>query len=86
MSVRAQGLLLAAALFVMSGCALLALEYAPLPESWNAFLLAVMVLASLFWATLILGFLVFLLIAIYEVARRFGRAGFRAPPKASSPG
>jgi hypothetical protein len=68
MSARATALLAAVTLFAVNGCVLIAIEYAPLPTSWGAFLLSLAVLAVLWWATLILGIAILLVLAVYEVA------------------
>ena len=49
MSARATALVVAVILLGVSGCALLAIEYAPLPESWDAFTLSMLVLVVLVW-------------------------------------
>jgi uncharacterized membrane protein len=55
----------------VSGCALITIEYAPLPESWDAFMLSMVVLVVLFWLPLILATAILLLLAIGAVARHF---------------
>jgi uncharacterized membrane protein len=69
MSARATALVVAAILFCVSGCALLAIEYAPLPESWDAFILSMLVLVVLVWVPLILGAAIVLLLAVSAFAR-----------------
>jgi hypothetical protein len=71
MSARRTALLVALGLLVVSGCALITIEYAPLPDSWNAFLVSVAVLLVVFWGSLILGAALLLLLAIGVAVRHF---------------
>jgi hypothetical protein len=73
MSGTLTALRVAVGLMIASGCALLAIEYAPLPNSWDAFLLSVAVLAVVFWVTLLLGAALLLCVAVAAVAHRFAR-------------
>ena len=69
MSARATAFLVAVILLAVSGCAVLAIEYAPLPESWDAFILSMLVLFVLVWVPLILGAAILLLLAVSALAR-----------------
>jgi uncharacterized membrane protein len=70
MSARTIALVVAVILFGVSGCALLAIEHAPLPESWDAFILSMLVLVVLVWVPLILGAAIVLLLAVSAFARQ----------------
>jgi hypothetical protein len=71
MSARAAALAVAAASLVASGCSWIALEQAPLPESWDLFLLSVVVLMVIFWITLLIGVAMVLLLLLHAAASRF---------------